>query len=144
MGQSRKKIKKSRVQKGSSSGIRTASPDDARLTFSFRLFDSTDKEVCPETFEHGYTQALMQRLKDLSTWYVSELTGSRSSSIRSHPIEWSDTKRPEGFSHLNEQFDSYQALQFSISSNEHGRVHGLLIGSCFHVIWLDCNHVVYS
>lgn len=140
---SRKGIKKLERKKISQSGIKHASHEDPPLTFSFRFFDATDGEVCPPVFGDGYTQALMQRLRDLSVWRVSEFTGSRSSAIRSHPIDWSGTARPDGFSHLNEQYEAYTPWQFSVSANEHGRVHGILIGNCFHIVWLDANHRVY-
>jgi len=124
--------------------MKLSSPDDDIIRFSFRFYDATDDEVCPSSFEVGYTQSLMDRLKSLSSWKISEFTGSRSRSIRSHPIDWEKTKRPNGFTHLNEQFQSYTPYQFSLSANEHGRVHGLIVGNCFYVIWLDCNHVVYG
>ena len=132
------------MPKSSNSGVKTVTPDDGVLRFSFKFFDATDAEVCPATFANGYTQNLMQRLRDLSSWKVSDFEANRSKSIRAHPIDWAETKRPNGFSHLNEQYQSYTAWQFSVSANEHGRVHGLLIGTCFYVIWLDCNHFVYS
>ncbi|MEW4458992.1 hypothetical protein AB1K42_12905 [Roseibium algicola] len=137
-------IKKNKGKIITKTGVQTATPDDEFLKFSFKFFDATDDEVCPAKFQDGYTQALMERLKSLSSWKVLEFTGSRSKSIRSHPIKWEKTKRPDGFAQLNEQYQSYTPYQFSLSSNEYGRVHGFLIGSCFHVVWLDCNHIVYS
>lgn len=144
MPKSRKAIKKSIRRPVGASGIKQAGSDDKKLTFSFRFFDNTDEEVCPKIFSNGYTQALMERLRDLSSWKVSEFRGSRSKSIRSHPIDWKDTARPDGFTNLNEQFDAYEPWQFSVSTNAHGRVHGLIINGCFHIIWLDADHNVYS
>ncbi|SDT91840.1 hypothetical protein SAMN05428979_0389 [Stappia sp. ES.058] len=137
-------IKKNNQKNISKSGIQTATPDDDLLRFSFKFFDATDGEACPATFSDGYTQALMDRLRNLSSWKISEFTGSRSKSIRSHPIKWEETKRPDGFVQLHEQYQSYTPYQFSVSVNKHGRVHGFIIGSCFYVVWLDCNHIVYS
>ncbi|WP_299503281.1 hypothetical protein [uncultured Roseobacter sp.] len=125
------------------SGVTQGAPAIDRLTFSFNFFDGSDHEVCPTLFSDGYTRALMERLRDLSSWTMTEFRGSRSKSIRSHGVEWSRTSRPDGFTHLNEQFEAYEPWQFSITSNAHGRVFGLIIGNCFHVIWLDCNHAVY-
>jgi hypothetical protein len=137
-------IRKRSHKQSASSGIKVAGPDDRVLRFSFKLFDATDDEVCPPIFRDGYTRSLMSRLRDLSGWRVSDFTNTKSKSIRAHPIDWDKTARPSGFSQLNEQYQSYMPWQFSVSSNEHGRVHGIIIGECFYVIWLDCNHVVYS
>jgi hypothetical protein len=85
----------------------------------------------------------MQRLRDLSTWTVQEFTGPRHKSIRNHPHDWAQTARPRGFEHLNEHLRAYQGWQFQLSSNEHGRVHGILIDNTFYVIWLDQDHKLY-
>lgn len=55
-------------------GIKKVPPPDLTLRFSFRLFDPTDQAMCPKTFNDGYTQALMQRLRDLSSWTVRRFT----------------------------------------------------------------------
>jgi len=137
-------IKKRAVANTSASGIKRGEKDDAPLRFSFRFFDCADAELCPPTFPEGYTQTLMDRLRSISTWTVKEFTSSRSKAIRSHQIDWEDTSRPDGFPNLNEQFGAYPGWQFSLSANEHGRVHGLLIDDTFYVIWLDCGHNLYA
>lgn len=140
--------KPSRIKKGSAvateSAIKKSPIPDGTLKFSFKLFDPSDGEVCPAKFNDGYTQALMQRLQNLSSWLISEFTGPCHHSIRNHRISWEKTKRPDGFTHLNEQFESYEPWQFSVSVNAHGRVHGVIIDDCFYIVWLDCNHIVYS
>ncbi len=138
-------VKKAKHQKSSALGIKPATATNKiLLRFSFKFFDHSDKEVCPERFPDGYTQTLMQRLRDLSSWTVQEFISNRSSALRAHPIEWNKTSRKDGFAHLNNEFGEMIAWQFSVSSNEHGRVHGLLIDDTFYIVWLDCNHVVYS
>jgi len=107
------------------------------------LFDSTDGEMCPAQFGAGYTQTLMARLKDLSTWKVSAFTGLPNKTIRNHTHDWAKTARPTGFAHLNEQFKAYPGWQFCLTANAHGRVHGILIDDTFHVVWLDQDHALY-
>lgn len=116
---------------------------DAALKFSFQYFDHTDTELCPPHFEGGYTQALMQRLRDLSSWTVKAFTSRQDKAIRNHAHDWRRTSRPNGFGHLNEQFRAIPGWQFCISANEHGRVHGLIIDDTFYVIWLDRDHKLY-
>lgn len=114
------------------------------MRFSFKLFDGTDEEACPVVFRDGYTRTLMERLRDLSGWKVSDFMARPNKAIRNQTIDWAKTSRPNGFTNLNEQYSDYQPWQFGLSANEHGRVHGLIIGECFYVIWLDCDHKVYS
>ena len=123
--------------------MRQVAADDALLRFSFRFFDVTDAEICPANFRDGYTQMLMARLNNLSSWTVRRFNERFDRTIRNHKIEWVETSRPKGFVQLNEQFRAYPAWQFSLTANEHGRVHGLMIDDTFHVVWLDHNHILY-
>jgi hypothetical protein len=125
-------------------GIKRSTEADAILRFSFKLFDVTDDEMCPDVFDERYTRTLMERLRDLSSWKVSTFTGRCVKAVRNHLIDWNGTSRPDGFSQLNEQYRAYPAYQFSLSANEHGRVHGIIIDDTFYVIWLDCNHSLYQ
>ena len=84
----------------------------------------------------------MERLKALSRWKVSDFVNPQGRAIRNHPIDWSGTSKPEGFG-LPDQYDAYTPFQFSLTANEHGRVHGLLIDDTFHVVWLDHDHKLY-
>lgn len=135
-------FKKSNHPNKSANGIRKGPVPNPNLRFSFRLFDPNDVEVCPATFKDGYVQILMDRLKSLSTWTVNEFASGGTKALRNHPIKWEDTARPDGFA-LPEQFQAYTPFQFSLSVNEWGRVHGLLIDDTFHVVWLDQDHRLY-
>ena len=135
-------MKKTTGAKQSPSGIKQATPHDAPLRFSFRFFDSSDSNVCPAEFNPGYVQTLMERLKALSTWTVNEFVSGKGKALRNHPIDWQGTSRPDGFP-LPEQYDAYTPFQFSLSANEYGRVHGLLIDDTFCIVWLDHHHNLY-
>lgn len=143
MAKKNSRIKKSKF-KAPESKIKKSPVPSGILKFSFKLFDGSDEEVCPPAFANGYTQALMQRLQNLSSWMTSDFIGPCQKAVRNHRIDWNKTQRPNGFTNLNEQFESYEPWQFSVSVNQHGRVHGIIIDDCFYIIWLDCNHVVYS
>lgn len=99
--------------------------------------------MCPAEFPDGYTQTLMKRLRDLSSWTVSQFVGRVDQSVRNHKHDWSKTSRPNGFDHLNEHYKAYDGWQFSLTVNEHGRVHGVIIDDTFYVIWLDLDHQLY-
>ena len=127
MAKSQNKIKKTKVGSNTGSGVRATAPDDESLKFSFRFFDQT----------------LMQRLRDLSRFTVKEFRTTNHKSVRGHKIDWGKTARPDGFTNLNEQFQMCEPWQFQLTANEHGRVHGVFVGGCFYVIWLDHHHAVY-
>jgi hypothetical protein len=116
---------------------------DPQLRFSFKFFDETDAEMCPAVFANGYTQTLMQRLRALSSWTVKQFTTRQDHTIRNHQHDWTETARPNGFAHLNDFYKAYPGWQFSLTANEHGRVHGIIIDDTFYVIWLDKNHALY-
>lgn len=131
-----------KVAPQTSGTIKKTEPSDELLRFSFKYFIH-DHEVCPKEFADGYTGKLLERLRDLSSWTIKQFTGASTKSVRNHRITWPDTSRPDGFDHLPEQLREGEAWQFSVSVNEHGRVHGLLIGNVFNIVWLDSQHALY-
>lgn len=114
------------------------------LTFSFRYIDTSNDKFITVGQSGGYFSKVISRLKDLSTITEREFLSDRGGSLKSHPIDWRDTSEPDGFRHLNEQLQAYTPYQFAVSRNEHGRIHGFLIGSVFHIVWLDPEHKLYS
>jgi hypothetical protein len=135
--------KKRRPEPRQGSQIKTTKPADEKIRFSFELFDSTDKPLCPEVFPNGYTQKLMERFSAVSQMKEQEFRACKDNSLRAHTHDWNKTSRPGGFAHLNEQLRDQQAWQFCVSANDYGRVHGLMIDNIFYVIWLDRDHALY-
>lgn len=135
------KFKKSKEP--STGPIRKTPLPDSKLKFSFEFFDASDVELCPAKFRDGYTQTLMQRLRDVSSWSVTTFCGKQDKSLRNHQHDWTKTSRPHGFSHLNDHYKAIPGWQFCLSANEHGRVHGIIIDETFFIIWLDHDHKLY-
>lgn len=113
------------------------------ISFSFRYIDANNKKFSFTSQGADYFSKVLDRLKSLSHLTVKEFITDRSAALKSHPIDWRHTSEPEGFTNLNEQFNSYTPYQFAVSRNEHGRVHGFFIGNVFHVVWLDPHHQLY-
>lgn len=113
------------------------------LTFSFKYLDLQDRhgDFSLDHSEDGYTKTLLSRLKGLSGMTISEFRHNKG--LRAHPIDFSGTAHKKGFSHLNEQLRDKEPWQFQLTSNKHGRVHGLLIAEIFYVIWLDPDHRLF-
>lgn len=99
--------------------------------------------MCPPNFGEGYTQTLMARLKDLSSWTVRQFTTHQHKSVRNHSHDWPKTARTNGFTHLNATYRDIPGWQFCLTANAHGRVHGIIIDDTFYVIWLDQDHRMY-
>jgi hypothetical protein len=118
---------------------------DPLLRFSFKFLD-LDHEVfhCRDRMP-GYFLRLLERLRDLSSMPVHQLTNARpNTALRFHRIDWKDDRvsvKTVGIRGWEEYDES--AWQFSISANEHGRVHGFLIDNVFYVVWLDPEHRLY-
>lgn len=137
-----KKIKKTEVPKSGPSGIKPTQLKPQGISFSFKYYqDGHDKFHCRDR-ESAYLLTLLERLRSLSGLSVRELLISRSSALRCHPIKWSDTSEDE-FGLPNEEQLIDTPYQFSLSSNEHGRVHGFFIDEIFYIVWLDPNHLLY-
>lgn len=117
--------------------------DNETIRFSFKHLCLNHPKFSLEGKTHEYFEKVLERLKNISTLKASEIFSNRSSSLRAHPIDWQCTSEQDGFSHLNEQLRQVPAYQFQISSNEHGRVHGFILGNIFFVIWLDPRHSLY-
>jgi hypothetical protein len=138
-----KKIRKSEIPKSGTSGIKSTKPKLQEISFSFKYYqDDHDKFHCRDR-ESAYLLTLLERLRSLSGLSVRELLVNRSSTLRCHPIKWNDTSENK-FGLPNEEQLIDTPYQFSLSSNEHGRVHGFFIDEVFYVVWLDPDHLLYS
>lgn len=125
-----KKIKKTKIPKNSSSKIKSTKPKPQGISFSLKYYQNKhDKFSCNEKTSI-YWLTLIERLKALSGLSERELLINRSSALRFHPIKWDETSEKE-FGLPNEKQLVDTPYQFSLSSNEHGRVHGFLLVKYF-------------
>lgn len=111
--------------------------------FSFKYLDSRHEKFSFNNKSCEYFCTVISRFKDISSLTITELINNNSKSLRCHGIDWEKTSEKNGFTCLNEQLSSYPPYQFSLSSNEHGRVHGFVINNIFYIVWLDPEHQLY-
>jgi hypothetical protein len=114
------------------------------LRFSFRYLDTDHPAFDIGACHGGYFRLLLMRLRELSRLTPREFTSWRSGTLRIHPIDFAHDRvsvRTFGVPGLNVD---ERAWQFSLSANEHGRVHGFLLEDTFYVRWLDPDHQLYS
>lgn len=87
----KKKIKKTRINPLSSSGIKpTKLSQPPGISFSFKYFNSDRDKFNCDGKDGSYWQTLIARLKDLSALTALELLKNRNRSLRCHPIDWLD------------------------------------------------------
>lgn len=139
---------KSRQPKPPSSVMRPSkiTNEEGVVYFSFKhlQLDHPTNRFCVKNTDGQYIFKILERFKALSGFKSREIFTSRSSALRAHPIDWSDTQVKDGFAHLNEQLRAVEPYQISCSSNEHGRIHGFFVQNIFYVIWFDPEHYLYS
>ncbi|MGK7872993.1 MAG: hypothetical protein AB4426_06695 [Xenococcaceae cyanobacterium] len=118
---------------------------DDDVIFSFKYLDlRSNPKFSIAGCGESYLEKLLLRLKDVSSIRYDDFVNSRSSSLRSHKINWSGTTESDGFTSLNPQLREQTAFQFEISANQYGRVHGFLLNRIFYIVWLDPHHNLYS
>jgi hypothetical protein len=119
---------------------------ESLIRFSFKFYQPDHEEMHCRDREADYFRKLLDRIKDLSNEPIKSLTqGKTDRTTRFHPINFREERvSRDGFGIAGwEQYDD-AAWQFSLSANEHGRVHGFLIENVFYVVWLDPRHRLYS
>lgn len=117
-----------------------AQPKNINFSFKYLL---EDKDFHLDHGDVAYFRTAIRRFKGMCGMTKSELTSNRSSALRCHPINWLDTSR-SSFGIPNEQDLCDEAYQFSISSNENGRVIGFFTGDDFNIVWFDKDHLLYQ
>jgi hypothetical protein len=114
------------------------------LVISFKLLDlHGNAKFSTIHCEGGYLEKLLERLIALNQSPLNLFKTGRNA-LRSHLIDFSETTEPNGFTSLNAQLRDSEAWQCQISSNEHGRLHGILIEEIFYIVWVDPCHLLYS
>jgi hypothetical protein len=117
---------------------------DGPFLFSLKHLDQTHKKF-PIPDKKNYFNKFLERLQRLSNENVSDLMrchGSRRGPFKFHAIEWENTSEKSGFRIPKEAYGE-ECWQFSVTRNEHGRVHGFFIGPTFYIVWLDPDHKLY-
>lgn len=117
--------------------------DTQRVSFSFVRLRSKKEKFLYVNKEKEYFLSFLERLKSVSTMTRMEMIKQNGKSLRCHTVNFKDVKVSEDtFGILGEDVDE-DAYQFSITSNEHGRVCGYFVGNIFFIVWLDPAHELY-
>ncbi|MCP9750459.1 hypothetical protein EGI32_05695 [Ferruginibacter sp. HRS2-29] len=114
------------------------------VNFSLKYLDGEHAKFTFSSHDGTYFCEVLERLKSLSTLSKQEWLSSRSSALRIHPIDWSETTEEEGFNFPKHDEIVDTPYQFAVSGNEHGRTHGFFISNTFYIVWLDREHNLYA
>ncbi len=141
------KVNKRTFEKESSviSDAQKLSIDRSRelINFSFKYLDNQHPFFSFDKHNSIYFKEILERITELSRLSRQELISNRSTSLKSHRIDWEDTTQ-QGFGFPKEDEIVDEPYQFCISRNEHGRIHGFFIGITFYIVWLDKDHKLYA
>ena len=125
------------------SAIKPVLPSPVRISFSFRHLQTEHRKFQFSHRDSSYFCKLLDRLKHVCELSWQQMRTSHKDSVRCHDHKWHLTTEPDGFG-LKGQLADCQGWQFAVSGNEHGRVHGFIIGNVFFVVWLDPDHKLYA
>ena len=131
MGKKIKKPKRPQQENAITKAKAQIASDQGKLiNFSFKYHTLTDKFSFTGQGT-DYFAVLFDRIKGLCTWTTQQFYSDRSSSLRSHPIDWSDTTEGSfGIPKEDEIVDT--PYQFCLTANQYGRVHGFFISNTFY------------
>ncbi len=127
---------------GQESSIKPIPPGEGLISFSWQFYDDRKAEFSVAQRARNYFIALLKRLRDYSSLKGGELVTRYSRSTRCHKIVFEDTIMP-GFGIPGEENLVEFPFSLSLSSNEHGRIHGFFLGDVYHIVWLDPDHNLY-
>jgi len=116
------------------------------LRFSFKYLDVNHGSFAVCDCDLAFFIELANRLKEYSTWTVEQFRDANNTIEHRHPIDFSDTSEKRGFPNIDpEEFADGENWQFAVSLSPSyiGRVHGVLLGDTFFVVWLDKCHRLY-
>lgn len=117
---------------------------DDPIEFSFGYLDCGENskfrlDDCPA----DYLKAVFKAIQYWTGRTVNEFC-EPAPERRNHQIIFEETSETEGFRHLDEQLRTHEAWQFGLQKDKEWRVHGMLIGNVFHIVWLDPFHRLYK
>lgn len=130
-------------EKSTPSRIKATQSTSGNISFSLKHLQCNHTKFSFQNRNPQYLVTLLERLRDLSSMTVQEIRSNRSKVLRCHPISWEKTTEI-CFGIRNEEQIVETPYQFSVSSNEHGRIHGFFIDDIFYIVWLDPEHKLYA
>lgn len=109
------------------------------IIFSFRHVDFENKKFqMPENKPEYFTE-VVNRFKEVCRLTLGQLTGKDARVFHCHAINW-NTATESGFKNISTELQDAKDYQFSITKVKYGRIHGVLLGNIFYIVWFDPDH----
>lgn len=121
-----------------------AVPVAGDILLSFKHYDFSGKFMCANQCKADlqYMDTTLARLKHICGAKLSELKAS-GKTWRCHPIKFSETTEPNGFSTLPAHLQDNEPMQIGLETGD-GRIHGVFSGNIFYLVWFDADHRLYQ
>lgn len=120
-----------------------------RIQFSFKHLDSEHRDFPISACGAGYLQCLLCRIKDYEEYTLDQFGNINHQDDRVL-YYFPASAYPDGFRSLSDELQSEHGWEIKLapaakrSSEEAAwRVHGMLVGNMFYVVWLDPCHKVF-
>ena len=116
-----------------------------RLQFSFKHLDENHSKFDIKNCTVEYLRALLIQIKNYSE-YTEEQFKELNNRDHRHFNYWSDTSEKNGFTHLSDEIQNEYSWQFALCPQSRTvpladwRVHGMIVGNVFYIVWLDPKH----
>ncbi len=139
-----KHLQKSFIAKSIEEAKKSAKNDAKQfIKFSFKYLSDTNPKFDYNQYGQDYYLELLKRIKEISKHKAIDFRQEGGQVFRSHAIRW-DEVTENGFGLPKETDLVDMPWQFSLRTNNYGRVHGFWIGDYFFVVWLDKDHKLYN
>ncbi len=128
------------------------------VSFSFAYLNFDNKKFtleldCIKQKKGKYLDKLLDRLKTVLSMTLANFKhrDQKFGPLKSHEINFDTTTEKEGYTCIpDEQIRTSLPWQFAlttgspnIATNPMGRIHGIIIGNTFYIVWLDPDHLLY-
>lgn len=117
-------------------------PRGDHVVFSFKYLDMACKKFRVEALPKNFGRALLERLQGYCKMPFNEFVAPPNpDAIHSHRVVFGDTSEQRGFGNIPAELWQERPWQCQLQGKI--RAIGFLLGSVFHVVWIDVNHRLY-
>jgi hypothetical protein len=116
------------------------------LRFSFKHLDLTSQKFpVSGCGDPAFLLDLIGRMKEYSAWPVEQFRDNNNTAEHRHQIYFPATSEQRFPGIDPDEFADAENWQFAVSATPGclGRVHGVLLGDTFFVVWFDSCHRLY-
>jgi hypothetical protein len=111
-------------------------PDIGRVLWCLKYLQANHKTFRIDRLPKKFGRLLLERFCEYGKWPFSEFAPNKS--IHSHRVDIERIKAHGGWDHVAEELWHQRPWQFQLQSKT--RIIGFILGSTFHIVWIDEEH----